>query len=81
MQPISDTVAMTSLPALVVFVMRAAALSFPAGTGLGGDSVSPRALARLSDEALIALTRILAAAEAMGAWGKAVSVILVVPLP
>ena len=61
--------------------MRAAALTFPAGTGLGGDNVSPRALARLSDEALMALARILAAAEALGAWGQAVSLVLIVLLP
>jgi hypothetical protein len=80
-QPVFDTVALTVLPLLAVYAMRAAALTFPAGTGLGGDNVSPRALARLSDEALAALACILAAAEALGAWGQAVSLVLIVLLP
>ena len=80
-QPVFDTASLTVLPLLAVFAMRAAALTFPAGTGLGGDNVSPRALARLSDEALMALAMILAAAEALGAWGQAVSLVLIVLLP
>ena len=80
-QPVFDADALMALPLLAVTAMRAAALTFPAGTGLGGDNVSPRALARLSDESLIALAIILAAAETLGAWGQAVSLVLIVLLP
>ena len=80
-QPIFDRDAMVALPLLTVLAVRVAAMTFPAGTGLGGDNVAPRALARLSDSALLALVRILMAAEALGAWGLAVNLVLIVLLP
>ena len=43
------------LPVLLPQAIRAAAASFPVGTGLGTAHISPRALLRLSDEALASL--------------------------
>jgi hypothetical protein len=80
-QPIFDRNVMAALPLLTVLALRVAAMTFPAGTGLGGDNVAPRAFGRLSDSALSALARILMAAEALGAWGQAVSLVLIVLLP
>ena len=64
------------LPPLDAFSMRAAALSFPADTGLGADNIAPRALARLSDSALEALARLEA-----GSWCQVLSLVLIVLLP
>ena len=69
------------LPRLVVQMLVLAALTFPAGTGLGADNIAPRAFARLSSEALTALATILMAAEALGDWGDAVALVLIVLLP
>jgi hypothetical protein len=57
-QPIFDRLLMAALPSLTVLALRVAATTFPAGTGLGGDNVAPRAFGRLSDSALLALARI-----------------------
>ena len=43
--------------------LKAAAASFPAGTALGVDHIPPRALLRLSEEALVALAKILTTME------------------
>ena len=40
------------VPALTLDIMQSAALSFPAGTGLGWDKLHPRALLRLPVEAI-----------------------------
>ena len=61
--------------------LRAAAWSFPAGTGLGADNVSPRAIARLTDEALLALAMLFAAFERTGQWGSTLNLVLIVLLP
>jgi hypothetical protein len=65
------------LPGLVVDTVRDVAMTFPAGTGLGCDNISPRSVARLSDAAIIALIRILAACENLGSWGSAFVVLIV----
>lgn len=61
--------------------IRKAALSFPIHTGLGADNVAPRAIARLSDEALIALTLLFQAFEKCGQWCGALNLVLIVLLP
>ena len=53
---------------IVASTIRSAAMTFPAGTGLGGDNTSPRAFARLSDEVAYALGQLLMAMEAYGDW-------------
>ena len=45
------------LPAMTVDIVRKGANTFPCQTGLGWDKLHPRAIARLSDEALLALIR------------------------
>ena len=57
------------LPAMTAAILRTIAGTFPAGTGLGSDHISPRAYERLSDAALTALAVIFLAAEALGTWG------------
>ena len=59
-----------ALPRLTVQDVRAAAKSFPINTGVGIDNVSPRALDRLSDNALAGLIGILHACEGEGEWGS-----------
>ncbi len=52
--------------------MRRAMMSFPPETGLGWDAWHPRAWTRLSDSMIMALARILAAAEVAGRWPAAI---------
>jgi len=70
-----------ALPPLRAHDLRTASLSFPAGTGLGADHIAPRALARLSDEALRGLCAILMAAELLGKWPKVAMLVLIMLLP
>ena len=49
--PIEDA---DQLQSLTSWGIKQAAFSFPAGTGLGADNISPRALVRLSDVAIAA---------------------------
>ena len=58
-----------------------AARSFPVGTGVGVDNVSPRALDRLSDEAIAALIEVLHACERTGDWGECNALVMTVLLP
>ena len=53
-------------PALAAAMLREAAASFPAATGVGSDNIGPRACTRLSDCALGALAVILIACERAG---------------
>ena len=46
--------------------IRGAAKTFPAGTGLGHDHISPRAFLRLSDAAIAALAKLFMAFEKGG---------------
>jgi len=76
-----DPLGSPALPPLNVHDLRAASLSFPAGTGLGADNIAPRALARLSDDALRGLCAILMAAELLGKWPRIAMMVLIVLLP
>ena len=58
-----------------------AAMSFPADTGLGHDNVSPRAFARLSHDALLALAALYLAFERFGEWPDLLDLVLIVLLP
>ena len=58
-----------------------AASTFPAGTGVGTDNVSPRALCRLSKEAIRCLCMVLSAAELLGYWPECLHLVLIVLLP
>ena len=55
-----------SLGPLLPWALQQAAMTFPAGTGLGADYISPRAIARLSLQALLALAALLVAFEQRG---------------
>ena len=59
----------------------AAAQSFPLGTGLGADNIAPRAFARLSGDALLALTILFAAFEEAGSWCSTLDLVMIVLLP
>jgi len=69
------------LTAMFPTAIRDAAKTFPAGTGLGHDHISPRAFLRLSDAALEALARLFMAFEKRGAWADALNLVLIVLLP
>ena len=69
-----------SLPALLPEAIRAAAASFPVGTGLGVDHIPPRALLRLSDESIAALAKILMVMGKRGEWCEALNMVMIVLL-
>ena len=56
-------------------------MTFLAHTGLGGDNVSPRAFARLSDSLLQWLCLLFAAAERFGCWPLLLRLVVIVLLP
>ena len=68
------------LPDITPDELRLAAASFPRDTGLGSDNISPRALLRLSDEAMEALATLLSKMERTGTWTKELNLVLVVLL-
>ena len=59
----------------------AAAQSFPADTGVGMDNIAPRAIARLSDDAIQALAHLLTQLEKLGSWTSVLDLVLIVLLP
>ena len=63
------------------WMIKAACATFPATTGLGVDAIQPRALLRLSDEAIHALCQLLMAIELVGAWPALIRLVLIVLLP
>ena len=67
--------------ALQVSMVRKAAMSFPAHTGLGADNIAPRAVARLSDRLIEWLIVIFHAAERLGSWPAALRLVVIVLLP
>jgi hypothetical protein len=69
------------LPAIWEWALQRAALTFPAGTGVGADNFAPRAVARLSAVARSSLAAILMATEKLGQWGNAMHCTLIVLLP
>jgi hypothetical protein len=69
------------LAPIVPWAVATAAISFPAGTGLGCDNVSPKAFARLSPSALAALAALFMAFEKLGQWCDALDLVLIVLLP
>ena len=70
-----------ALALLCPWAIKQAAVTFPPGTGLGADNVSPRALLRLSEAALTALGFIYQAIERVGSWTEAIQLVLIVLLP
>ena len=72
---------MEHLEALLPEAIRAAAATFPPGTGLGADHVAPRAVLRLSPAALVALAALFVAFEAQGTWCEVLDLVLIVLLP
>ena len=58
-----------------------ATLTLPADTGLGADTMAPRAFTRLSDEAIAALAELFAAFEKYGDWPEILDLVLIVLLP
>ena len=66
--------------ALTAAELRAAALTFPPFTGVGADNIAPRALARLSDELLVALGLLLVFVERVGRWPACLHLVLIVLL-
>ena len=79
--PFGDENGQQPSPDLAADMMREAAASFPATTGVGSDNVGPRACSRLSDAALGALAAILMACERTGCWPIDLWVVLIVLLP
>ena len=75
-----DWSGLEDLEPLLPEALRAAAESFPAGTGLGVDHIPPRAIARLSNEALQALCDILMHMERSGDWDNSLRLVLIVLL-
>lgn len=69
-----------TLPPLTVDAIRRAAMSFPTGTGLGADNISPRAFARLTDQQLQELANLLMKAESDGHWSQTIPLVLIVLL-
>eukprot|EP00973_Karenia_brevis_P084274 11695867-Karenia_brevis.AAC.1 len=65
-----------ALPTILLAALKVACMSFPVGTGLGWDKMHPRAIVRLSDEALQLLIRIFLLAEQAGRWPDCVGIIL-----
>lgn len=76
-----DTTQLPAPAALQVAMVRRAATSFPAHTGLGADNIAPRAVARLSDRLLEWLIMIFHAAERLGTWPAALRLVVIVLLP
>ena len=66
---------------LVNMEVRRAANAFPIGSGVGGDNIAPRAIARLSDRLLEWLCLILMAAEVLGDWPAAWRLVMIVLIP
>ena len=62
-------------------MLRAACKTFPSQTGLGVDTIQPRALLRLSDAAINALCVLLMAVELHGQWPQLVRTVMIVLLP
>ena len=69
------------LQPLLVVGVREAARTFPIHTGLGADNLAPRAVARLSDDAIHMLCLLFMAFEATGGWCQALNLVLIVLLP
>ena len=70
-----------ALPALNAARLRSAALTFPVGTGVSFDNISPRSFARLPDLALDLLAAILMACEKLGWWPEALEMVIIVLIP
>ena len=64
----------------MIHSIKAAAASFPLHTGVGADNISPRALLRLSDEALNALARLIVKMEGACHWARELDLVLIVLL-
>ena len=58
-----------------------ASQTFLADTGLGHDNVSPRAIARLSADSILALACLFMAFERFGDWAEILDLVLIVVLP
>ena len=67
----------TPLPVPCVDAARRAMATFPVDTGLGWDRLHPRALLRLSEQAVVALLRIFILAELIGEWPAATGVVVI----
>ena len=70
-----------ALQILAPWAIRMAASTFPVGTGLGVDNIAPRAVLRLSDDALWALAALFACFEMAGSWTAALDLVVIVLLP
>ena len=69
------------LAAMLPDAIYGAARSFPVGTGLGQDNIAPRALLRLSRQAIVALAVLFEAFERRGQWTRVLDLVLIVLLP
>jgi len=67
--------------AITAAMIRSACKTFPITTGLGADTIQPRALLRLSDTALEGLANIMNAAEGDGSWPEFSQLVMTVLLP
>ncbi len=56
-------------------------MTFPGDTGLGHDSIAPRAITRLSPDAIKTLAALFVAFERYGEWAEVNDLVLIVLLP
>ena len=66
---------------ITVDLIRQAAHTFSARTGLGWDKPHPRVACRCVDGAILALVRILVLCEFRGEWPEAIGVVIICLLP
>ena len=65
---------------MMLHALKSAAASFPLRTGVGADNIAPRALLRLSDDALTALAALMMKMERVGHWSKELDLVMIVLL-
>ena len=56
-------------------------MTFPGDTGLGHDNIAPRAITRLSPDAIKTLAALFVAFERYGEWAEVNDLVLIVLLP
>lgn len=80
-EPEWPAVVLNQIPEMTIGMFTAACMSFQCGTGLGGDALNPRALARLPRSLLLLVVLFLMAAEVSGEWPQLVGRVVLVLLP
>ena len=79
-EPLVD-IAAEPFSQLLPWAITRACESFPLNTGLGGDNIAPRAVLRLSTEAIESLAVLFMVFEGLGTWAKVLELVIIVLLP